>query len=111
MAVSYTHLDVYKRQDTFRFDGHTQHKWDVRSPNGITYRHNNGYLNTEKIRTAGEYVNKATSREQIAKLFRQRQQRQEELARDIKIASEAQNKLWSKEGKLRELKTLSLIHI
>ncbi|GHB86220.1 helicase-related protein [Persicitalea jodogahamensis] len=91
--------------DTFRFDGHTQHKWEVRSPNGIVYRHNNGYLNSEKIRTAGEYVNKATSSEQIAKLLKQQQERQEELARDIKIASEAQNKPWPKEAKLREFKT------
>ncbi|MPR37420.1 helicase-related protein [Salmonirosea aquatica] len=91
--------------DTFRFDGHTQHKWDVRSPNGIVYRHNNGYLNSEKIRTVGEYVNKATSIEQMAKLTKQQQDRLEELTWDLKIASEAQNKPWPKEGKLRELKT------
>ena len=90
--------------DTFKFDGHTQHKWDVRSPNGIVYRHNNGYLNSGKIRTVGEYVNKATSSEQIAKLLIHQQEKQEELTRDIKIASESQNKPWPKEGKLRELK-------
>ncbi len=90
--------------DTYRFEGKTYHKWDVRSPNGIVYRHNNGYLNTEKVKTAGEYVNKATAPELIEKLRRQQEEKKQELEKGIRIASLAQGKAWPKEAKLRELK-------
>jgi N12 class adenine-specific DNA methylase len=90
--------------DISRFDGKTYHKWEVFSPNGITYRHNNGYLNTEKIKTAGEYVNKATSAEMMDKLRKQQEEKVQEQERSLTISSAAQGKPWPGEGKLRELK-------
>lgn len=103
MLASFDGFDL--SVDTYRFDGKTYHKWDVRSPNGIVYRHNNGYLNTEKIKTAGEYINKATAPELIEKLVKQQEEKKSELEKDIRIATQAQGKSWPKEGKLRELKT------
>ncbi|WP_439556156.1 helicase-related protein [Dyadobacter sp.] len=98
--------------DTFQasivdIDAGTQkmsHRWELRSSNDIGYKHNSGYLQSDKVKTAGEWVNKSVSPETFEKLIKGMEERKASYIKDMEMTKDVLSKAWPKEEKLKELK-------
>jgi len=87
------------------FDNKVGHKWELRSPNDIGYKHNSGYLSSEKVKTAGEWINKAVSQEVLDRLLKNLEETKKDQLKNLEMTKSVLTKTWPKEEKLTELKT------
>ncbi|GLU56476.1 DNA methylase [Dyadobacter frigoris] len=86
------------------------HRWELRSPNDIGYKHNSGYLQSDKVKTAGEWINKSVSPDVFEKLIKGLEDRKADYIKDMGMTKDVLSKTWPKEEKLKELKeNLSII--